>query len=313
MKIGLLTDSLSAMSRTEVFDFAVEAGIETIELAMGNWSSAPHADLETLLKDSSERNQLKAELTSRGLVLEALNASGNQLHPVEGPHDDGVLRDTIRLASEFEVDTIVVMSGLPAAKGDRFPAWITSVWPPENLELLEYQWNEVAIPYWLELVDFAAAQGLKRIAVEMHACELVYSVPSLWRLREAVGPMVGANFDPSHLMWMGADPIAAAKALAGAVYHVHAKDTRIENAVAVRSRLETEPNPRCDVRAWNFSAVGTGNPGGVGFWRNLATTVQAGGYDGAFSIENEDYSLPAPEAVRIAAQTLHAALDGLHG
>lgn len=313
MKIGLLTDSLSAMPRTEVFDLAAENGIETIELGMGNWSSAPHADLPALLSDASEREKLKRDLSSRGLVLEALNASGNQLHPIEGPQHDAVIRDTIRLASELEIDTMVVMSGLPAAKGDTFPAWITSVWPPDNLELLEYQWNEVAIPYWQDLVEFAAAQGLKRIAVEMHACELVYSVPSLLRLREAVGPMVGANFDPSHLMWMGADPIAAAKELAGAVYHVHAKDTRIEEAAAVRSRLETAPNPQYDIRGWNFVAVGTGHPGGAGFWRELATTLQAGGYDGAFSIENEDYSRPAPEAVGIAARTLTTALEGLRG
>ena len=68
-----------------------------------------------------------------------------------------------------------------------------------------------------------------KIAVEMHANQLVYSVPGLLRLREAVGDTVEANFDPSHLLWMGADPIAAIEALDGAIHHVHAKGTRIED------------------------------------------------------------------------------------
>ena len=212
-----------------------------------------------------------------------------------------------RYVSELRAGMPVTMSGLPAAPGDSFPAWITTVWPPENLHLLDHQWR-VAIDYWGNLAAEAERRGIK-IAIEMHANQLVYSVPGLLRLREAVGPTVGVNFDPSHLFWMGADPLAAIEALQGTIHHVHAKDTRIEERAAVRSRLETVPNDRIDERAWNYVAVGTGHPDGPAFWRRFADALRTAGYDGVLSIENEDYSLSQPDSVAIAARTLTEALQ----
>lgn len=308
--IGLLTDSLADYGREEALDIAAGLGVETVEVGLGGehggWSPAPHADLGTLLADASERRRLAHDISSRGLRLEAFNAAGNPLHPVIGERDNRVLRGALRLAEEFGIDTVVTMSGLPAGPGDRFPAWITTVWPPENLTLLDHQWS-VALRYWEDLACEAAGRGVK-VAVEMHANQLVYSVPGLLRLREAVGPGVGANFDPSHLMWMGADPVAAARALAGAILHVHAKDTRIEAPAAVSSRLETTPNARPAERAWNYVAVGTGHPDGSSFWARLVDALRAGGYDGPLSIENEDYTLGQRESVAHAVGTLREAL-----
>ncbi len=310
MQIGLLTDSLSTMARAEALDTAAEFGIETVEIGLGGphggWSPAPHADIDELLSDPGARADLKHAVRSRGLQLEAFNAAGNPLHPTQGERDDRILRGAIRLAEEFEIDTVVTMSGLPAAAGDRFPAWITTVWPPENVALLDEQWNH-AIDYWGGIVDEASRRGV-RIAVEMHANQLVYSVPTLQRLRAEVGTTVGANFDPSHLMWMGADPIAAIAALGDAIYHVHAKDTRVEGRAAVASRLETTPNELVSERAWNYVAVGTGHPDGVDFWARFATALIDAGYHGPLSIENEDYSLGQRESVELAATTLRQAL-----
>jgi sugar phosphate isomerase/epimerase len=310
MQIGLLTDSLSTMTRAEAFDTAAELDVDTVEIGLGGshggWSPAPHADLAELLTDPAARDTLRRDITSRGLRLEAFNAAGNPLHPVDGARDDRVLRGAIQLAEEFEIGTVVTMSGLPANPGDTFPAWITTVWPPENLRLLEHQWT-VAIDYWGVLADEAHRCGVK-IAVEMHANQLVYSVPGLLRLREAVGDTVGANFDPSHLLWMGADPIAAIAALEGAIHHVHAKDTRIEDRTAVASRLETIPNERTQERAWNYVAVGTGHPDGVAFWTRFVDALHAAGYDGPLSIENEDYALGQRESVALAVDTLKEAL-----
>ena len=279
----------------------------------GGWSPAPHADLAELLTDAAARDTLRRDITSRGLRLEAFNAAGNPLHPVEGDRDDRVLRGALRLAEEFEVGTVVTMSGLPANPGDTFPAWITTVWPPENLRLLEHQWT-VAVDYWGDLAAEAQRRGV-RIAVEMHANQLVFGVPGLLKLREAVGDTVGANVDPSHLLWMGADPIAAIGALSdnssgAAIHHVHAKDTRIEARAAVASRLETIPNERADERAWNYVAVGSGHPDGVAFWARFVTALRAAGYDGPLSIENEDYTLGQRESVALAVTTLHEALTG---
>ncbi len=316
MQIGLLTDSLSSMTRAEALDTAAELGVQTVEIGLGGthggWSPAPHADLTELLTDPAARDVLRRDITSRGLRLEAFNAAGNPLHPVDGARDDAVLRGAIQLAEEFDVGTVVTMSGLPANPGDTFPAWITTVWPPENLRLLEHQWT-VAVDYWGALADEAGRRGVK-IAVEMHANQLVYNVPGLLRLREAVGDTLGANFDPSHLLWMGADPIAAIAALGDergvAIYHVHAKDTRIESRAAVASRLETIPNQRTDERAWNYVAVGSGHPDGVAFWTRFVTALHAAGYHGPLSIENEDYTLGQRESVALAVATLRDALAG---
>ena len=309
MQIGLLTDSLSTLTRAEALDTAAELGIETVEIGLGGphggWSPAPHADLAELLADPGARAGLRRDIVSRGLRLEALNAAGNPLHPVNGAADDHILRSALQLAEEFEVDTVVAMSGLPAAPGDRFPAWITTVFPPENLELLDHQWS-VAVDYWGRIADEARRRGV-RLAIEMHANQLVYSVPGLLRLRDAVGDTLGANFDPSHLMWMGADPIAAIGALTGAIHHVHAKDTRIEDRAAVASRLETTPNERTGERAWNYVAVGTGHSGGVEFWAAFVDALRDAGYSGPLSIENEDYTLGQRESVALAVDTLQRA------
>lgn len=315
MHIGLLTDSLSSLTRADALDAAAELGVETVEIGLGGihggWSPAPHADLEELLHSASARTRLARDIESRGLRLEAFNAAGNPLHPRHGDRDDHVLRGAIRLADEFGIDTVVTMSGLPAAPGDSFPAWITTVWPPENLELLEHQWGR-AVQYWDGLAAEAGRRGVK-IAVEMHANQLVYSVPGLLRLREAVGETVGANLDPSHLFWMGADPIEAAAALSGAIHHVHAKDTRIESRAAVSSRLETVPNDRIAERAWNYVAVGAGHPDGAAFWARFVGAVADAGYGGPLSIENEDYSLGQRESVTLAVTTLREALATYSG
>lgn len=315
MEIGMLTDSLTSLTRDQALDVAVELGVSTIEIGLGGrhggWSPAPHADLHQLLTDPTARTRLHRDITSRGLRLEAFNAAGNPLHPVHGDRDDAVLRGALQLAQDLQIDTVVTMSGLPAAPGDSFPAWITTVWPPENGNLLSHQWN-VALDYWADLAADAQRRGV-HIAVEMHANQLVYNVPGLLRLRAAVGDTVGANFDPSHLMWMGADPLAAAAALTGAIHHVHAKDTRIEPAAAVTSRLETLPNEHVDQRAWNYVAVGTGHPRGAAFWTDLATTLTAAGYDGPLSIENEDYSLDQRASVATAVTTLQHALNAAGG
>jgi sugar phosphate isomerase/epimerase len=130
MQIGLLTDSLSTMTRAEALDTAADLGVQTVEIGLGGtdggWSPAPHADLTELLTDPAARDTLRRDVTSRGLRLEAFNAAGNPLHPVEGARDDRVLRGAIQLAEEFEVGTVVTMSGLPANPGDTFPAWITT-------------------------------------------------------------------------------------------------------------------------------------------------------------------------------------------
>jgi len=288
MRIGMIMDSLSQMSFTEALDAAASLGIETLEVPMGNWSPAPHVNLPELVASADARRTFSDAITSRGLRIEALNASGNQLHPKSGAQHDAVIRDTMRVAGELGVTKIVMMSGLPAAPGDSQPNWITACWPDEITPILEWQWTEVAIPYWLGLVEFAKSQGIEQIALELHPNQLVFNVRTANRLRAAVGDIVGVNMDPSHLMWMGADPLKAIDALGSAVFHVHAKDTKITEIAGVDSCYETLPWEFVDQRAWNYVTLGRGHAGGAAWWHEFVEHLRGVGYDGVLSIEHED-------------------------
>lgn len=309
MRIALLTDSLGAMPFEAMLDAASDMGIRDLEFATGGWSEAPHLDVRALLGDVGARDAFTAALRERGMRVVALNANGNQLHPVIGPKVDAVVRDTVELAALLEVPTVVVMSGLPAgAPDDSTPNWVTTSWPPETQVILEYQWNEVAIPYWRDLAAFGKERGV-RFAVEMHGKQLVYNAATLLRLRDEVGDTVGANFDPSHPMWMGVDPRSMARALDGAIHHVHIKDVRIQPDVAsVHGMLDTQPPERARDRAWNYVTLGLGHPGGQQFWGQFLADLRNAGYDGALSIEHEDVTQDALEGVRQSVNLLRSVL-----
>jgi sugar phosphate isomerase/epimerase len=299
MKIGLNTDGVRHLSLDQTLDLAAELGLDYVEFATGNWSSAPHVDLQRLHADAGARRDLLAKLAERNLQISALTCSGNPLHPGQsGREHDAVTRQTIELAGMLGLDRIVMMSGLPAGPGDSNPNWITVSWPPEAAELLEWQWTEIVIPYWRQLVPFANNNGVTRIGLELHPQQVVYNVPTVLRLRESVGETVGANFDPSHLMWMGADPIAIAGALGEAIYHVHAKDARIEPPAATRTILETMPlfTDTPEQRAWNYVTLGDGHD--EDFWRRFLAALADAGYTDVLSIEHEDTTIDPVDGIR---------------
>ena len=305
MKIGMVSDSLGHLSRDAMFDAAARFGIEGVELNAANWTSAPHLDLKQALANADERKNVLAAAKRRGIEIMALNANGNQLHPTDGERQSEGLYDTIRLANALGVDTVVCMSGLPeGAKGDKAPNWVVSSWPPETQTILKYQWEERLLPYWQKLAAFAKENGV-RLAVELHGNQLVYNVATLLRLRKETGAAVGANFDPSHLMWMGADPSAAIDALRGAIHHTHAKDTFINKPVCdVNSRLENGSLVDIPARAWSYITLGFGN--GESFWRDFCYRLRLNGYDGWLSIEHEDVMLSREEGVRKSVALLKA-------
>jgi sugar phosphate isomerase/epimerase len=311
MKIGMITDSLPGTGFDTLLEVAARLRLDMLEFGCGNWSSAPHLDLDRMLASENERRNFRARLADHGIAISALNCSGNPLHPGEqGRRHDEVTRKTIKLASLMDVDRVVMMSGCPGAKGDHNANWITIEWPPETREILRWQWDEVLIPYWRDLVAYANGLGIRKLCLELHGHQNVYNVRTLLRLREAVGETVGANFDPSHLMWMGADPIAAVRALDGSVYHVHAKDTRVDPVIAgVNGLLETTPGDRFQSRAWNYITLGYGH--GEQWWREFVAVLAATGYDDVFSIEHEDPMLPALEGVEKSVAFLRNVLINL--
>jgi sugar phosphate isomerase/epimerase len=307
MKLGFVSDSLGGMPFTEMLDHAVRMGVSGIEVNTCGWSTAPHFDLKSMLGNAAKQKEFQSAFSDRGLEIISLNANGNPLHPTDPAQGQG-LKDTIRVAGEMGIKTVCTMSGLPAGNPtDTMPNWVVSSWPPETQAILNYQWNEKLIPFWTEIVALANECGVERIALELHGNQCVYNVPSLLKLREAVGPVVGANLDPSHLFWMGADPLAAAQALGQAVYHVHAKDTMLNAPVqATTSLLENGSLMDIPARSWSYITLGFGH--GEEWWRQLCYRLKMAGYDGWLSIEHEDVLLNSLEGLEKSVTLLQGVM-----
>jgi sugar phosphate isomerase/epimerase len=290
-----------------MLDFCVEQGVHAVEIGTGNWSGAPHMDLDELVSSETARTRWCEELRRRDMELCALNCSGN---PLAYQRDWEVTEKTFQLAGQLGVKKVVMMSGLPAGcPGDKTPVWITTSWPPEVQQVLDYQWDEVAVPAWRKLAAMAKDCGITRIALENHGMQLVYNPATLLRLRREIGPILGMNLDPSHLFWMGGDPIAALRTLGeeGALYHIHAKDARLETQMcAPNGVLDTTPADDCLARAWNYVAVGAGH--GAQWWREFFSVARMYGYDGDVSLEMEDQTMPAQDGYRMSLRTLQEAL-----
>jgi sugar phosphate isomerase/epimerase len=123
------------------------------------------------------------------------------------------------------------------------------------------------------------------------------------RLREAVGPEMGANFDPSHLIWQGMEPVAVIRALGEAIFHVHAKDTRMDKYNVSRTGvLDTKPYADEIHRSWIFRSVGYGND--ELYWKDMVSNLRLVGYDYVLSIEHEDSLMSQNEGLTKAVQTL---------
>lgn len=296
MKLGFVSDSLGGLPFETMLDHAARLGVQVVEVNTGGWSTAPHFDLNAMKADAGKRRTFQKAFTDRGLEVIALNANGNPLHPTD-PKQGACLRDTIRLAGEMGIKKVCTMSGLPEGRtGDLMPNWVVSSWPPETQAILRYQWEEKLFPFWAEIVALAKASGVEQIALELHGNQVVYNVPSLLKLRAEVGPIVGANLDPSHLFWMGADPLIAAEALGEAVYHVHAKDTFLNAPKqATTSLLENGSLMDIPGRSWSYITLGFGH--GEAWWRQFCYRLKMAGYDGWLSIEHEDVLLNGLEGL----------------
>ena len=241
------------------------------------------------------------------MVISALSQHANPLHPdaavARTAHE--TWRKTAQLAGLLEVSVVNAFSGCPGDHdGAVHPNWVTSPWPPEYSDILEWQWTEKVIPYWSDEAAFARSAGV-RIALEMHPGFVVYNNESLFRLRDAAGPEIGANFDPSHLFWQQADPVEAIKELgaAGALFHVHAKDTYVDRGNVVRNGvIDTKDYTRFLERAWTFRTVGYGQ--GEKVWRDMVSALRMVGYDHVMSIEHEDGLMSVDEGLEKAVAFL---------
>ena len=306
MRVGVFTPLLSQLPLAVVLKKLSELRINTVELATGNYVGDAHCKV-SMLEDPSALANFKNLLKDHGVSISALSCHGNALHPdkaIAQQHRE-VSRKTILLAEKLGVPVMVDFSGCPGdSPHATAPNWVTCPWPPDYRKVLDWQWNEVLAPYWLEHAKFAADHGV-RIAVEMHPGFLVYNPETMLRLRSITGETVGCNFDPSHLFWQSIDPIAAVRLLAGSIFHVHAKDTQLYPSNLVRTGvLDTKPYTEERERSWIFRTCGYGH--GAEWWTEFISTLRMFGYDSVLSIEHEDSLLSPGEGLTKAANFLNS-------
>lgn len=306
MKLGVLTVPLYSKSPEEAFAYLSSLGVQTVEIGTGGSPGSTHLNPQEMLADPAKIEAYKALLAKYNLEISVFSCHSNHVHPNkeirELAHKDFI--DTCKLAQKFGVDTIVTFSGCPGDHpGAKYPNWVTCSWPTDYLEVLKYQWEEELIPYWKAATKEAAQYGVTKIALELHPGFCVYNTSSLLRLREAVGPAIGANLDPSHLFWQGINPVEAIKQLKGAIYHFHAKDTKLDgHNVEVNGVLDTGSYGDVLGRSWLFRTVGYGHD--YSTWKAIISTLRAIGYDGSISIEHEDALMSVQEGLESAIKFL---------
>ncbi len=310
MKLGLFTPVYGTLSVDAMLAKVRALGkVEAIELGTGGWPGASHLDLDDLLYGECRATTYKEMLSDAGLTISALSCHSNPLHPERrtAAEADELFRKTVLLAEKMGVPVVVTFSGCPGdSESATHPNWVTTAWPPEFLDVLDWQWEKKAIPYWSAAERFAADHGVK-IALEAHPGFIVYNVETALRLRHAAGPNLGVNFDPSHFFWQGVDIPTAIRALGDSIFHVHAKDVAVDRQnVAVNGIIDTKSYRRMAERSWLFRSVGWGHDEFE--WKRIVSALRLAGYDYVMSIEHEDALASVDEGLRAAIDVLSRAV-----
>jgi sugar phosphate isomerase/epimerase len=309
VKLGFLTACLPSVPLHEVAAWAAANGYETLEVAAwpataGNRPfTAAHIRLDT---GDQELGRVRDCIEEHGLEISSLAYYDNNLHP--DPDERRAVHQHVHrcidAAAELGIPTVGTFigrdPGLSVAANLRCAE---GVFPP--------------------LVDHAGQAGVK-LVIENCVMEgwhpdgypgnLAYS-PELWEWMFSLGLYL--NFDPSHLLWLGIDPIAAVRPYVDRIAHVQAKD--IELFPAARNRYgffgkavdRTDP---WDVGWWRYRVPGLGQVD----WPRLIDVLYEGGYDGAVSVEHEDPvwggdDLRVKLGLQIAHRTLRPLIIGAAG
>ena len=302
MNLSVFNPILNDKTLDEALAYLSSHGVMSVELGCGGFPGTVHADAKVLIADDKKLNELKATFDKYNMSICALSTHCNPVHPnievANQARED--FNNTCQLASKLGIKTIVTFSGCPGdSDTSQHPNWVTCSWPDDFAKVLEYQWNEKLIPYWREACDYAKSCGVERIALEMHPGFCVYNPDTLLRLRNAVSNMIGANFDPSHLIWQGINPADAIRYLGDCIYHFHAKDTKIDvRNNSVNGVLDTKSYTDEINRSWVFRTVGYGMEESK--WREIISMLAKVNYKYAISIEHEDSLMSANEGLEKA-------------
>ena len=279
MKLGFLTACLPDRSLDEIVQLAREHQFDALEVAawpdLGNRPfTATHLKAESF--GDGEAEKVRTLFSDNGLTLSSLAFYDNNLHP--NPVERQAINDhvlaLVDAAAMLRCPTVGTFIG-------RDPGRTVS----ENLRMAE----KVFAP----LVDRAGERGVK-LVIENCVMEgwhpdgypgnLAYS-PELWEWMFSLGLYL--NYDPSHLLWMGIDPVAAVQPYVDKVAHAQAKDAQIfpdrRNRYGYPGIAVDRKDP-WDVGWWRYRVPGLGEVD----WVRVVDALYEGGFDGVLSVEHED-------------------------
>lgn len=216
------------------------------------------------------------------------------------------MKMTARTAARLGVKTVVGFTGSAVWK-------CVAMFPPASQELIDTGYQDFA-DRWNPILDVFDEVGV-RFAHEVHPSEIAYDYYTTERTLEAIGhrPAFGLNWDPSHFVWQGLDPVMFISDFRDLIYHVDCKDAKLRTGNGRRGVLGSHlawADPR---RGWDFVSTGHGDVP----WEDCFRMLNTIGYSGPLSIEWEDAGMDrlvgAPEALefvkRLAFDPPAAAFD----
>ncbi|MEU6719895.1 sugar phosphate isomerase/epimerase family protein [Nonomuraea sp. NPDC046802] len=268
MKLGFLTACLPERDLTDIARWAAQTGFEALEVA--GWPSPDdrnHIRVDRF--DEAECHRVRRIFAETGLTLSSIAYYENNLHPREGAQVNAHVRACVDAAAALGCPTVGTFVGRDPGLPVR-----------DNLKLA----TDVLGP----LVEYATARGV-RIVIENcvmkswhpdgYPGNLAYS-PELWEWMFTLG--LKLNYDPSHLIPLGIDPVAALRPYVANVAHVQAKDTEILPGAIDRYGCY---GPISGEKGWyRFRVPGLGQVD----WVRVIDALHEAGYDGTVSVEHED-------------------------
>lgn len=197
---------------------------------------------------------------------------------------------TARAAARLGVDTVVGFTGSAVWK-------YVAMFPPASQELIDAGYRDFA-DRWNPILDVFDEVGV-RFAHEVHPSEIAYDYYTTERTMVAIGhrPAFGLNWDPSHFVWQGLDPVMFLWDFRDRIYHVDCKDAKLRTGNGRRGVLGSHlawADPR---RGWDFVSTGHGDVP----WEDCFRMLNTIDYAGPISVEWEDAGMDrlvgAPEAL----------------
>ncbi len=290
--ITLCTAQWSDLSLEEMCKVASQMGYEGIEM-----STSGTFDVEKAVKDSSYVPYVKETLKKYNLNSWALAAHlpGQCVCDLWDPRLDGFAPDElagqpekirawakeqlIMTAKAAELMGIKVVTGF---MGSPIFKYFYS-FPQTSEEMIDAGFKEI-VEVWSPIFDEFDKCGVK-FALEVHPGEIAFDYHTFKRLLKEFNyrETLGCNFDPSHLLWQGINPTVFLHDFIDRVYHVHAKDVKM-NLTGSTSVLGSHLTFGDMERGWNFVSLGHGD---VDF-DAICRVLNQGGYTGPISVEWED-------------------------